>query len=93
MKKSQLTESLDGFEYIMPESGSFALYTVQNRLPKILEDVINNNSLTPTQHSELKALADNIPEFKVKELELHIEEEVYWKNFMNKYFDKALITI
>ena len=83
-------KKLSDYDYIFPTPGSFAAFTLQERLPKILQDIIDSNDLAPTASEQLKALKNNVWEHQIQELPVRKLALPYWSAFFRQYVGKPL---
>lgn len=66
-------------------SGSFAHYTITQRLPKIARQVIEDNQFSDEIVADLRALITEIPEGSLRELQDSALDIQNWQNYLKTY--------
>jgi uncharacterized protein with ATP-grasp and redox domains len=85
---------LTAFDYLSPQDkNSFAYFTVTQRFPKIIQEIINSGLYPQSINESLQTLLRDLPTAKVRDLNLTSAERPLWKNFLNQYSGQQLFSI
>jgi len=69
---------------------SFAFFTLKNRLPHIIEEIMSNNKLHPTAINNLKCLKNEIARGKIILLkDINSKDRASWNNCIIQYLGKS----
>ncbi|RED97400.1 ARMT1-like domain-containing protein [Marinoscillum furvescens] len=82
---------LDYFDYLKPTIGSFALYTYEHRIPKIVADVIANNQISAEIETRLVELKNALT-IRVSS-QLPTSGNPYWHPFLEEYDGEELQSV
>jgi len=87
-------DDLKQYPFLTPmEQDSFARFTLDKRMPIILERIIESQLFDDAIQNKLKDLAGKIPNIQVKRLQLKNDEKPYWESFFQEYSQKELLKI
>ncbi len=85
---------LKNFKYISAiDPHSFARFTIEKRLPSILDKVIAAKLFDDEIQERLIKLKNDLPDLKVQALQLEKDEINYWENFFEEYAHKSILEI
>ena len=84
MPEAELPEPLSG-----SATGSFAYYTIRDRLPKIGRQILKDNDFTQEVRQNLLSLIREIPVESIRQIEDHAAPDVQdWKNYTSQHKGK-----
>lgn len=91
---NEIKKTLEEYPFLMStDKESFARFTLETRLPSIIEKVIKSKLYSTEIVKELKQLKNLIPNIKVGKVYLEDVEQEYWAYFYNTYLGKGLLEI
>lgn len=85
--------NLSSFQYISCEHGSFTRFTLEKRLPAILDRVIASGLFDSRVQSKLESIKGQLPHLPIKPFSLSLFEKDDWGLFFEQYLGKVLTEI
>ena len=85
---------LEDFPYISAEKkDSFARFTIEQRLPVILNNILKDNIYQASIQDEIKWLLEMLPALIVQPIKFDEREAGLWQDFFNTYAGKTIVEI
>ena len=89
-----MQKTLEEYPFLMAtDKDSFARFTLEKRLPVIVEKVIKSKLYSGDILGKLEELMGLVPDIRIEKINLEDDEREYWKDFYNNYLGKSLLDI